>query len=243
MKKEIKKKYKFNKARHFHSLDDIPLHGTTTVLGIIAKPQLITWAVKMAVSNIKENWKPNIRYSAKEIKSILEGGSTKHHRVKTSAGDIGTNVHEAISKWIKKGCPTEMATKVFCGSDEQVTSMFLKFKGWALENKVEFLLTEKNVYSEKHWFGGIVDFTCILNGRRFVGDIKTGSGIYPEHWLQCGAYDMALNEMTGFEAEGYVIVNIKKDATMQIQQTTQTSIYKEAFIYALELFKIMKKIK
>lgn len=239
----MKKGYKFNKERHHHSFDDIPLHGTTTVLGIIAKPQLIPWAVKTATDNIKKQWKPNKTYTKKQIDKILEGGRIEHNKVKVSAGDIGTNVHEAISKWINKGCPNELPMKTFCGDDKQVTEMFMQFVEWAIENEVEFIMTEKNVYSEKMWFGGIVDFVCYIGGHRFIGDIKTGAGIYPEHWLQCGAYDLALYEMQGFHADGYVIINIKKDATVQIQKTLETQIYKDGFTHALELYKIMKKIK
>lgn len=237
-----KLKYKFHKAKHCHLLGDIPLHGTTTVLGIISKPQLIPWAARMATENIKSQWKIGKAYTAEERDAILESGRTAHSSKKTSAGNIGTTVHEAIEKWIKAGCPNEMPMSTFCGEDVQVTKMFINFIEWVLQENVEFISSEKNVYSEKHWFGGITDFVCIIDGKRYIGDIKTSSGIYPEYWLQMAAYDIALQEMGEMPASGYVIVNLKKDGKVQIQKTKETFIYKKGFLSALELYKIMKKI-
>lgn len=38
-------------------------------------------------------------------------------------------------------------------------------------------------------FGGTLDRTIILNGKRYRIDIKTGNGIYNHFWLQLAAYD------------------------------------------------------
>lgn len=237
------KNYKFDSRRHLHSLNEIPLHGVTTILGVIAKPELIGWAARAAVDNIRSQWKPGVKYTKKQINEILDGGKDEHSNIKKSAGDTGTTVHEAISKWIKDNCPSLDSYSKYHKDKELVSKMFMNFVSWAKENNVIFHLSEHNVYSEKHWYGGIIDFTCEINGYSYLGDIKTSSGIYPEYWFQCGAYDIALNEMTGFTPVGYIIVNIKKDGTMQIQITKETAIYKEAFIHALELYKIWSKIK
>jgi hypothetical protein len=238
-----KKGYAFSKEKHHHSFDDKPLYGTTTVLNIIAKPQLIPWAVKMATENIKSQWKTGKAYTKEERDIILEGGRVRHTNAKTEAGDVGTKVHEAISKWIKKGCPNEMPVKTFCGKDVEVTKMFMQFVEWALENNIQFISSETNVFSTNNWYGGIIDFVCTIDNHLYIGDIKTSSGIYPEHWLQIGAYDIARQEMTGSHADGYIIVNIPRENKMQIQKTSETEIYRDGFLHALELYKIMKKIK
>ena len=55
--------FKFNKEEHYYELDGKRLYGVTTVLGVIAKPALIPWAVKMAIDYIKDNCKgPDARH-------------------------------------------------------------------------------------------------------------------------------------------------------------------------------------
>lgn len=239
-----KKEYKFSKNKHVHTLDDIPLHGVTTVLSVVAKPQLIPWASKMAIEYIKIHGKKTPRKKEWLInEEELDKAKNAHAQKKTSAGDIGTTVHETIEQWIKVGCPTEMPIQVFCNNDIQVTKMFEPFIEWAFKNNVEFIATERHVHSEKHWIGGIVDFVCMIDGKRIIGDIKTSSGIYPEHFMQMGAYDLCLQEMGEPKADGYVIINLRKDGTIRIKRFNETKKFQDAFLNALGLYKALKTMK
>jgi len=234
--KKKKPKYKFNKIKHYHSLDDKPLFGVTTVLNVIAKPALIGWASNMAIKSVRSTCKLNRPDTKNEREEVLLDAKGAHHFIKVAGGNVGTNVHEAIEKWIKKG-------KMYSGKDEQVAGMFKLFVKWAKDNKVEFLIAEKNVWSEEHWYGGIVDFVCIINGKRFVGDIKTSNGIYPEHFLQMGAYDICLEEMGDPKADGYIIVNLTKDGKIRTKSFVHTKKFRDAFLHALELYKTLKTMK
>ncbi len=49
-----KTNYNFDDKKHIHTLDGIPLHGVTTVLSVISKPQLIQWSANMAVDFLKD---------------------------------------------------------------------------------------------------------------------------------------------------------------------------------------------
>ena len=234
MKKTPKKKYKFDKNGHYHSLDGEPLFGVTTVLGVIAKPFLIPWASKMCAEHVRSNWKIGKAYTKKEREEILKEAQNAHQQAKSSAGGTGTNVHEAIEKWIKKG-------KVLKTKDEQVQKMFDNFVEWATDNDVKFLESEQHVHSEIHWYAGIIDFICTINGKTFVGDIKTSSGIYPEHFFQMGAYDICKREMNPeFVADGYIIVNVQKNGEIRVMQFFETLKFREAFLHALELHKALK---
>lgn len=238
-------RYSFSKDGHYHSLDNIPLHGTTTALGIIAKPALIPWASNMAVEAIRKEWKINKPYTKEEREKILEKGKNAHRAKKQAGADVGTSVHEAIELWITADCPAKkhVPHKTFCGEDEQVLAMFGEFVKWKRQNKVKFLFTEKKVYSEKHWYGGIVDFVCTIEGKRYVGDIKTSNGIFPEHFLQMGAYDIALQEMGEPGADGYIIVNLQKSGKIRTKHFNNTKKFQDAFLHALELYKTMKTMK
>lgn len=248
--KAKKLRYKFDKKNHYHSLGGTPLYGVTTALGVIAKPALIPWASNKCAESIKSEWKIGKAYTKKERDEIIERGRHAHKGIKQRGGVAGTDVHEVIEKWIKAKCPLPFNYEI---KDLQTKKMFEKFIEWKLDNDVEFLLSEKNTHSEVHWFGGIVDFVCLIKGKRYVGDIKTSNGIFPEHFLQMGAYDICLQEQGEPKADGYIIVNLlkggyykdgrAKESKLRIKKFNNTKKYQDLFIHALELYKGLKTMK
>jgi len=121
--------------------------------------------------------------------------------------------------------------------------MFSQFNNWATDNNVEFLESELHVYSEKLWIGGILDFVLKLDGKTYIGDLKTSTGIYPEHFFQMSAYDLCLEHMgIDHHIDGYIVVNIPKEGRLKVKTTTDRSANKEAFLSALALHKALKKM-
>ena len=232
-------RYKFDKENHVHLLDDKPLHGVTTVLRVISKPALINWSANMAVDYIQENL-PSAE-EAQDNHTIWESlfkEARKAHRTKRDkAGDWGTIVHDFIEQWIKEGVePKDL--------EENQQKVFDEFKKWSTENKVKFIESEKHVYSEKLWTGGILDLVFEMDGKRYIGDIKTSSGIYDEAFFQMAAYHLMLLDMgEGDDIHGYLVINLKKDGTMDMKRADNLKINQEAFLHALGLHKILNKIK
>ena len=233
--------YTFDKEKHIHTLDGKPLIGVTTVLGVIAKPFLIQWSANMTEQHIRENISyviPGEDGGYWAIKpSVVEEAKTAHRKKKEKAGDWGTEVHKAIEQSIKK-------EKITAELDEKGKEVFDKFLNWAVENKVEFLESEKHVYSKKLWIGGILDLVIKIDGKKYIGDIKTSSGIYNEAFFQMGAYNLCLEEMKEHkDVEGYIVINLKKDGTIDFKVATDMSLNKKAFKSALELYKIINSLK
>ena len=223
--------YKFDDKNHIHILDDKPLHGVTTVLSVISKPQLISWAARMATEYVRDNLK-----SMDDLEIVLEEAKNAHRRKKEKAGDWGTAVHLAIEEWIKDNKEPKLK-----GEQKMV---FDKFKNWAKENKVEFLESEKHLYSKELWVGGIVDLVLMMDGKKYIGDKKTSSGIYNEAFFQMGAYDLCLREMGGYEdIEGYLVINLKKDGTIDFKRADNMEINRQAFLAALTLYKIINSLE
>ena len=223
--------YKFADKNHLHILDDKPLHGVTTVLSVISKPQLISWAARMATEYVRD-----ILKSMDDLEIVLEEAKNAHRRKKEKAGDWGTAVHLAIEEWIKDNKEPKLK-----GEQKMV---FDKFKNWAKENKVEFLESEKHLYSKELWVGGIVDLVLMMDGKKYIGDIKTSSGIYNEAFFQMGAYDLCLREMGGYEdIEGYLVINLKKDGTIDFKRADNMKINRQAFLAALTLYKIINSLE
>ena len=239
--------YKFNKEKHIHTWDDKPLHGVTTVLSVIAKPSLIQWAANMAIDYIEEKmFEPIDSYSSIEgggmvDPKILKEARTAHRKKKEKAGDWGSEVHIEIERYVKnwillKPSGTVDKTKY----DERIKL----FTDWVEENKVELLESEKHVWSEKMWVGGICDLVIKMNGKKYIADIKTSSGIYNEYFYQMAAYALCLEDMGEHkDVEGYLVINLKKDGTMETKEVTDMLENKEAFKAALQLHKIINAQK
>lgn len=230
------KNFQFNEAEHVYTLDGKRLYGITSVLGVIAKPSLIQWSANEAIKYVKENAlhpEPGVYEVSDEI---LEVAKTAHRKKKEDAGDFGTNVHKAVECFIKKAPLPEL--------NEQEQKSFDKFVEWAMENKVEFIESEKQMYSETHWTAGTVDFTCIIDGKKYVGDLKTSSGIYGrDYFLQTGGYMIMLEEMGEKDFYGSVIVRCGKKGDFEVKYSYDTEGDKQGFIHALGLFKSLEAWK
>ena len=95
---------------------------------------------------------------------------------------------------------------------EQAQKILEQFKIWATDNKVEFLESEKRVYSEAWWTAGTCDFTCIIGGQRLVGDLKTMKTMWDRTpFFQTAAYMKMLVEQGEEKYDGTIIVNINKE--------------------------------
>ncbi len=224
--------YRFDKENHIHLLDEKPLHGVTTVLRVISKPALIQWSANMACDYVKTNLK-----SIGDLEGVLKEARTAHRKKKETAGEWGEVVHNVIEQWIKEGTePQDL--------DEKQQEVFDKFKKWSTDNNVKFIESEKNVWSEKMLTGGILDLVFEMDGKRYIGDIKTSSGIYDEAFFQMAAYHLMLLDMgEGDDIHGYIVINLKKDGTMDMKRADNLKINQEAFLHALGLHKILNKIK
>ena len=226
-------RYKFDKQNHIHELDGKPLMGITTVLSVISKPALIQWAASMACNYVDEARRSE-GFKLEDLEKILKEARTAHRRKRDKAGDFGTLVHEAIEVWIKENkLPTNL--------DESQMAAFNNFKNWADENKVEFLESEKHVWSESDWLGGILDMVAMYKGKKVICDIKTSSGIYPEMWAQMGGYHLCLKDMGEHEGiEGYLIINLKKTGEIDFGYSDKMQFNQDFFKAALQLYKLKK---
>src|SRR3990167_5788165 len=167
--------FEFDEKKHMYYFDGVKMTGVTTILGIIAKPQLISWAARMAIENVKENINAIISATADEREILLKNAQNAHAQKKDKAADIGTIVHKAVEEWIKE--------KKIPVLDESGMTMFNQFVKWAEDNNVKFLDSEHKVYSKEHFYAGTLDFICEIGGKKYLGDFKTSSGIYGREYF------------------------------------------------------------
>lgn len=209
--------------------------GVTTVLSVISKPMLIQWAANMAVEYIRSNviWSSDgINGNVSTV--MLDKAKTAHRTKKEKAGDWGTIVHKSIEAWIKNGTIPNLE-----GTQLQA---FNNFRQWAAQNNVEFLESEKHLHSKELWIGGICDLVIKMHGKKYIADIKTSSSIYNEHFFQMAAYALCLEEMGEKDIEGYLVINLKKDGSIDEKLALDMELNKQAFKAALTLHKIINSL-
>lgn len=232
--------FKFHKAQHKYTLDGKPMTGVTTVLNsIIAKPALIQWAADMAIDYLKNHSYPLDRGLCSYEPIILEEARTAHTKLKEKAGDKGTDIHALVEEYIKR-----MISDMGGNANElndPIDPMLKTFIRWAVDNKVQFLESEKQVYSEKWWTAGTADFTCIINNQRFVGDLKTMKQMWDRvPFFQVAGYMKMLVEMGEEKYDGAIIVNISKENKLTEYRSYDFEADIKSFEAALQLYRTIK---
>jgi len=230
----------FESFRHqyFDKNGEIP--SVTTILSIIGKPALISWAANTAIDYVSQQIEPGKSYDELELQAVWEGGKRAHYQKKTDAGTVGMFLHKFIEQYIKGENP---AAPVNEGLRDSV-GLFL---AWVEKHQVKFLLSEQMVMSRKYHFVGTLDFVCTIDGKMYLGDLKTSSGIYPEMFLQTAAYRLARTEEYPEEDyAGQLIIRIGKEGDFEVAIVRDDVAYRSmlvGFIAALKLYETMKSLK
>jgi hypothetical protein len=248
----------------------LQMYGVTSLLGYWGeKEKLVQWAVDRGVEYIKSNAGLSVTDGGEEITmyrvhpAIMEEARTAHKRSLNEASALGTDVHAECEAYIKKAIANggKLPGAIFEGSEQ--ARLFMK---WAEEEGVQFLASEKVVYSKRLWTAGTLDFLCLINGKLTVGDVKTSNWISPKHFLQCGAYASFYEEMSAKtldlsflsfpppidmmvpsdEIEGIVIVQLPRSGGIKVVTNTQVGVgiteLKSAFEMIVSLVKLDRNV-
>lgn len=220
--------FRFDPIKHRYYLDDKQLTGVTTILGVLAKPALISWASKMACEYVRENLK-----SLDELEAVLEKAKNAHAQKRDKAADIGTLAHSWIEEYIGGKNPAR---------NENISIITDNFLKWVEEAKPKFLASEKVVYSKQNWYAGTLDFIAEIDGKVYLGDIKTGSGIYQEMFWQTSGYQLALEEIEPeWKIDGHIIVNPTKKGELNVESNFFYQENVKGFLAALQIYRIINK--
>jgi hypothetical protein len=245
MPKTINKLYggkyhiEFDPYKHKYTLDGQVIKSVTGVLNVIAKPMLVPWAAKVTTEKINELFKPGVSYDEIQIKDMLTLAKRAHYDTKTSAGDIGSLVHKWIEQYINGNNPGELV-------HEEANKSAAKFVKWAQDRKVEFLLSEQMVFSPEYMFCGTFDFICRIDGKLYIGDIKTSNALHKvEMGAQLAAYKLARSEEFKDELYyGAVLVRVGKnqEEDLEVWEVEDLDPYEYIFLEALELGNAIDKV-
>lgn len=197
--------------------DKVP--GVTTVLNVLAKPALIAWANRLG----------------------LEGIDSSRYRDKMA--DVGTITHLMILAHITKATPdlTEYSQQDISTAE----NCMLSFLEWEKAHKLEPIVVETPITSDKYGYGGTPDYIGLVNGRLELLDFKTGNGIWAEMFYQLAAYRQLAQEQ-GHKIEHARILRIGRDENEGFEERLVTRFDNEFEVFRhclaiYNLFKVMKK--
>lgn len=194
--------------------------GVTTVLNLLAKPALVPWANKMG----------------------LQGIDTSKYVDDKAA--IGTLAHAMITdKLTGKETDTTDYSK---NQIDLAENSCLSFWEWEKDHKIEnVIFVERPFVSEAHRFGGTLDIYAVVNGKREIIDLKTGSGIYDEHIYQVAVLKVLLEE-NGFPVAATRVVNIPRAETEafgeRVISETENRVGWEIFRNLLSVYYLKKEM-
>jgi hypothetical protein len=133
---------------------------------------------------------------------IADQGWNESQRIKSEAGERGTNVHQAIEHLLAGQNLNRL------GSSLEEWWKISTFVDWYHDFKPEVLATEIALFSKKYKFAGRVDCIAKINGKITVIDWKTSGSIYDHYPLQFASYAQAVEENTDLKVEQTAVVQM-----------------------------------
>lgn len=230
----------FDTYKHQYSCQGETIPGVTSILGILSKPALIFWASNCAADYFKSMIEPGKSYDEIELDKIWQSAKKAHTQKKTDSANLGSMVHKFVEQYIKGENPPIPINLEMKGACQ-------RFLDWVSQHNVKFLSSEQLVYSQKHKYAGTADFICQIDGKLWLGDLKTSSAIYDEYYAQVSSYLEARKEE--FETEDYVggvIVRVgKTDGDFEAVTKTKEELnpHFELFLNCLATFNSLKKLE
>lgn len=204
---------KFSAGNHRYRIDGGYKLGVTTIIGAtIAKPGLAMWPMTEALKSLGAHYdETSGRWEIRNEKELGEIGleltgilvtadminkAAKASTTKRDKGaDTGSIVHAAVEQLLM-GEPVD-----YTQFNAEASRALNAFAGWQKKTQPETISVERVVYSEELDYAGTLDNILRIDGRVYLGDLKTSNasranpkGIYPEAFIQLGAYHMAYEE-------------------------------------------------
>lgn len=226
--------------QHFYQLgdDEVWKPGVTTALGMINKPALIPWAVKMCSENIKDalmKLTPGETLTEAGINAIVAEGKNIYKKKTQAAADIGTRAHAAINAIITNDRSLDYLN---IADIKPCIDAFLDWKG---RQSLTFEVGDTKLGSRLFGYGGSLDFVAFDGNKAILFDLKTSKGIYPEMAYQLAAYAQGFKETYGIEVADAFILRVGKETPdFEVKRVANMKDCLDGFLAALKLYTLSK---
>jgi hypothetical protein len=176
--------------------------SVTTILGVLAKPQLVNWAYKLGKDG-------------QDMKAVQD-----------SAMSTGTLLHYLVACELKKETPDQTYLDEFTLRDQRYcNNCLLSWDEWKKDKVIEVIECERPMVSQKFGYGGTPDLLAYINGKLCLCDFKSSNGIYSDYWYQLAAYDQLLDENLKLPLiDQYHVLRFGKDDSDQFEDKFLTDL-------------------
>ena len=202
----------------YKTADGKRVPGATTITGLLNKPQLVRSANNLG----------------------LEGLDSSKYTDEAAA--VGTLAHALIHAHLQGDkVDTDLFSPIQVDLAENAV---LSFYERASRHKIEPIICEIPMVSEKRRYGGTVDCYCMLDSKPTLLDFKTGKAIYDEYFVQTSAYRELLLEH-GHPVEEIKILRVGRDETEGFEERsiTDSTKYFKIFQNLLDIYYIKRELK
>jgi hypothetical protein len=194
--------------------------GVTTVLGVLNKPALVTWANDLGLKGI------NVRGY---VDALAQIGSLAHALIEH---DLGAPEPD-LSLWSAEHI-------------DKAENCLLKWYEWRKHHEIQPILIEAPLVSEVHRFGGTLDCLAAIDGVLTILDIKTAQRIYPEHLHQVAAYTI-LAEEHGHAVEAVRVLQVGRTEdegfSEHVIPVARLAPHRRIFECCLEIYRLQQQLK
>lgn len=199
---------KFFPGSHAYYVNGKRKTGVTTYLGIIDKSRaLVIWATELYRDFLLDTLA-----TGPITEQDIQDGCGLHEVRKQQAADLGTKIHDWCEHYIKHKLKVRGYENAPEMPDEKAVQIGVTaFLEWAGEHEVEFVSSERVVYSKKHDFIGKMDIEARIDGKLCLVDLKSSNGLYNTVRLQTAAYVMADEEESGRKYKGRWAIRLAKE--------------------------------
>lgn len=186
--------------------------SVTTIIGQLAKPQLIPWANGLGLKGI-------------EYKKYMD-----------DVAIVGTLVHEMIQGYFTGG---EVDLKEYSQNDiERANNSMKSFHNWVSSVEIKPIKNEIKLESDK--FGGTTDMLAEINGELNLVDFKTGNGIYDDYFIQLAGYNLMLKEYK-IKKFTIVRVGRDEHDEYEVKSISNIDKYEKIFKLLLKIYELKKE--
>ena len=181
----------YNDEKHTYMVEGKQVPAVTRIVDAVSPKNLTEWAAKAGADWWLNNYTDDV-----EMQAIMyDGIRYAHKEISKEAQNIGSDVH----KWIERHIRSKMDDgHLFVEYPDDVKVSMENFHKWlAMADKrgIEWLGSEKKIYSKVWNYAGTIDALAKINGELYVIDFKTSAKIYKEYYLQVYGYAQAVHEM------------------------------------------------
>lgn len=168
---------------HLYRLDDERVTSVTTFInGGLPKPALVGWAARTVAETAADL--PSTVDALRDLGRgpLIAALTAVVDDRRNAAADRGTEIHR-LGELVVHGEPVDVP--------DDLVDAVAGYARWLDRSGFEVLLSERIVGSREHRYAGRFDLYGLLDGERWLLDLKSGKGVYGDTSLQCAAYARA----------------------------------------------------